>query len=317
MNERIDPTPYSAERLLEDIEAAARLIEAPFSKPVTRRALEVFDPEFSTCVVQLKAACKSGTGVYYRFFYNGPNDLTQRALEANLLDSPNSPNVRLQAEVLSAFPGATRAGLDFDSAFGLAKVWTFTGGPVPVEQVAALPGIPQSVRDHIGFFADHGLRDVFFTASDYQGSTMNVYFGWDEACRNIEWIENMVLATGGARPSRQVCEEILASAAVSAGVGATFSWENPHLQRWCLYSLELPYGQANAPVPALPPRLHRFLDAPTLNLSPQYNVAWSFGGARAYVKLEKSYARDATHFLTEQMGGDLRHPELVVPYAHS
>jgi hypothetical protein len=48
--------------------------------------------------------------------------------------------------------------------------------------------------------------------------------------------------------------------------------------------------------------------APTLNRSPQFNAAWSFGRAGFYTKLEKSYAKDADYFLTREMGGDLSHP---------
>jgi hypothetical protein len=114
-------------------------------------------------------------------------------------------------------------------------------------------------------------------------------------------------------PSDALCREILESQAASGGVGTTFSWERPGLLRWCLYSLEVPYGDgtfSRVPLPELPERLARFrAAAPTLNEAPQYNVAWSFGRAGEYVKLEKSYARDATFFLTREMGGDLSHPQ--------
>lgn len=310
MKERIDPIAYDADRFLEDIRETASSLNAPFDEAATRRALEVFDPEFRSCVVQMKAVCKPGTGVYYRFFYNGLGDLTQRALKARLIPSAEPANVRLQAKVLAAFPGATRAGLDFDSGYGLAKVWTFTGGPVPIEELSKLPCIPQSVRDHADFFARHGLCHVFFVASDYQGSTMNVYFGWDDDCRNVDWIQELVAETDGAAPSLELCEQILATQAASGGVGMTFSWDKPELQRWCLYSLEVPIAQLAGPEVTLPQRLERFLEAPTLNLEPQFNIAWSFGGKQTYIKVEKSYARDATYFLTNQMGGDLSRPEV-------
>ncbi|WP_439621622.1 hypothetical protein [Gemmata sp.] len=37
-------------------------------------------------------------------------------------------------------------------------------------------------------------------------------------------------------------------------------------------------------------------------------MAWSFGPAGFYTKLEKSYAKDADHFLTVEMGGNLVNP---------
>ena len=60
MQERIDPVAYSTERLLQDIGKTAEMIGAPFCPLATYRALQVFEPEFSSCVVQLKAACKAG-----------------------------------------------------------------------------------------------------------------------------------------------------------------------------------------------------------------------------------------------------------------
>lgn len=308
MQERIDPIAYDPQRFFDDISRAARRIDAPFDPEITGRALRVFEPELRTCVVQLKATCKPGSGVYYRFFYKGPEDLTRRAQAEGLLPAGDGPNLRLQSEVLAAFAGATRAGLDLDSGFGLAKVWTFTGGPVPVAEVLKLPAIPDSARRHAEFFAAHGLNQTFFVASDYQGETMNLYFGWEDGCRNREWIEAMVAATGGAAPSPELCQEILSSQAASGGVGMTFSWDRPEVLRWCLYSLEV----ADPLKLSLPARLQRFVAAPSLNLSPQFNVAWSFGGSQTYLKLEKSYARDATFFLTHEMGGDLSHPAAVL-----
>jgi hypothetical protein len=81
--------------------------------------------------------------------------------------------------------------------------------------------------------------------------------------------------------------------------------------RWCLYGLNLPCGNPTPQfnLPPLPERLRQFQQvAPTLNESPQYNVAWSFGQAGFYTKLEKSYAKDADFFLTREMGGNLTHP---------
>jgi 4-hydroxyphenylpyruvate 3-dimethylallyltransferase len=294
MIERIDPQAYCPQRLLQDIQATCRQILAPFDEQRTRQALEVFAEEFSTCVVQLKATDKPGSGLYYRFFYNGPKDLNELA---GALCAGQPP---LQEEILRRLPGSTRAGLDFDSAEGLAKVWTFTGGPTPLERLLELQSLPQSLRSQADFLRSQGLRDVFFVASDFQSNTMNVYFGWDDLCRNPQWIERMVERTGGCAP----CEDILRTQAVSGGVGVTFAWDRPGMQRWCLYSLQVEERVE------LPERLQIFAQAPSLNEEPQINLAWSFGGSRPYLKLEKSYARDARYFLTQKMGGDLRRRRL-------
>jgi 4-hydroxyphenylpyruvate 3-dimethylallyltransferase len=197
MKERIDPTPYDRGRFLEHLRATAALLDAPFSEAATRQALEVFDPEFRSCVVQTKAGCKPGSGLYYRFFYNGPEDLNGRAQGAGMMPGGAVPIVTLQDEVLAAFPGATRAGLDFEAGSGLAKVWTFTGGPVPADRLFQVRAVPHSVRAHADLFERYALRDVFFVASDYQKGTMNIYFGWDPECRTERWIQRLVRETGG------------------------------------------------------------------------------------------------------------------------
>ncbi len=310
MTEHVDPSPYDPERFLEDLRTAAEAIQAPFDRSVVQQTLEVFDAELRRCVVQLKATCQEEAGVYYRFFYKWERDLTALAQEHGMIPRESSPIVDLQQQVLTNYPGSTRAGLDLETGFGLAKVWTFTGGPTPIEQLLNLPAIPESVHQHLDFFQRHGLRHVFFVASDFQQNSMNVYFGLEEDCRNENWIRRLAEETGEL-PSDEAFSQMLASLAVSVGVGATFRWDAPEMGRWCLYGLNVPYDDPSLAhrVPPLPDRLQRFrTSAPTLNESPQYNVAWSFGQAGLYTKLEKSYAKDADYFLTCEMGGNLTHP---------
>jgi hypothetical protein len=171
--------------------------------------------------------------------------------------------------------------------------------------------MPDSVRANREFFARHGLRHVFFVASDVQQTSMNVYFGLEDDCRNERWLRQLLAETGGEPDDKRLFPAMLRSLAVSAGVGMTFFYDRPELGRWCLYGLNVPYtdAQAAALLPPLAPRLARFRDlAPTLNQRPQYNTAWSFGKAGFYTKLEKSYARDADYFLTVEMGGNLTNP---------
>jgi hypothetical protein len=317
MSERIDPVAYCPERFLEDLRRTAAAIEAPFDGARVRRTLEVFDAELRRCVVQMKATGKPGSGLFYRFFYKWERDLTALAQEHGLVPPGHSPIIDLQADVLAHCRGATRAGLDLDTASGLAKVWTFTGGPTPVDEVLRLETIPQAARQQRRFFERHGLRHVFFVCSDFEQRSMNLYFGLEEDCRNEAWLRGLAAETGGVPEDPSVYRAMVASLAVSAGIGTTFSWDQPGMGRWSLYALKVPCDDPAAPVadapgsplPPLPPRLERFRDAaPTLNRTPQYNIAWSFGRAGFYTKMEKSYARDADHFLTVEMGGNLTHP---------
>ena len=311
LTERTDPVPYSPDRFLADLRTAAAAVDAPFREELVRRTLDVFDAELRRCVVQTKATCRPKTGVYYRFFYKWERDLTVLAQDNGLLPRGHSPILDLQADVLTNCRGATRAGLDLETGYGLSKVWTFTGGPTPVSEMLKLETMPESVRRHRDFFERFGLRQVFFVASDVQQNSMNVYFGLEDDCRDEKWLRALVDATGGGPTDPTAYRQMLASLAVSAGVGTTFYWDRPEMGRWALYALNVPCDdpKASAALPPLPPRLAAFRDrAPTLNRRPQYNVAWSFGKAGFYTKLEKSYAKDADYFLTVEMGGNLQNP---------
>jgi hypothetical protein len=317
MKQIMDRLPFTPERFLRDLRFTADLVGSDFHEAAAQRVLEVFDEEFRTHVVQLKAASKPGSGLYYRVFYNGPQDLTGRAQAEGMLPAERTPAITLQEEILAACPGATRAGLDFDTTAPfarVAKVWTFTGGPAPVGRLLDIRAIPDSVRAHESFFARFGLRDVYFVASDYQQGTMNVYFGWEPEHRSAAWIQRMQAETGGVATSGVPHDEILRSMAVSAGVGMTFSWQRPELLRWCVYGLNVSTAAQASPI-RLPQRLELLrTQAPTLNDHPQINVAWSFGRVGYYLKLEKSYARDANFLHTAVMGGDFSHPaQAAVP----
>jgi hypothetical protein len=311
MIERLDQTSFDRQNFLRHLDVASRLLGNSFAEPAARMVLEVFDEEFKTHVVQLKAASKPGTGLYYRVFYNGPSDLTSRAQAAGMLPAGHSASTMLESEILASLPGATRAGLDFDATADrprVAKIWTFTGGPVPARRLADLRSLPASVQAHAGFFRRHGLRDFYFVASDFQQRTMNIYFGWEPEQRTEEWIQKMATETGGQPLPQPLCRQIISNMAVSAGVGTTFSWDRPELLRWCLYGLNIPYGSAVSGLPTLPPRLDRLRsEGPTLNDCPQYNVGWSFGRVGYYMKLEKNYARDANFLHTVVMGGNFSH----------
>lgn len=306
MIESVDAVAYSSDRFLEDLRSTADARSTPFDDKGVRKVLDVFEDEMNRSVVQLKTTTKPGDGLYYRFFYKWENDLLDIARRNGLAAPGDGPVGRLQREALDAFSGSTQAGLDFEVGSGLAKVWTFTGVR-PVEELFDLPSVPASVRAHAEFFARHGLRRVFFVASDFQSETMNVYPIIEGDCRNGDWLRELVRATGGSFDGAPDADAMMNSLAPTGCLGMTFSWARPELHRWALYSLNVPDGGRTAVLPELPEQLDDFYQkTPTLNAAPQTNVAWSFGRAGFYTKLEKSYAKDANHFLTTEMGCDLR-----------
>jgi hypothetical protein len=282
-----------------------------------RKTLEVFAPEFHASPVQLKTTTKPNDGLFYRYFYLGPIDHAPRAREAGLLESGNHPVLTLQEEILATCPGSSRGGLDFDTNFGLAKLWTFTHAATSVEELCRhVSAIPASVRAHLELFRHFGLERLSGVASDFRHHGMSLYFHWDLEFRTESWLRAFGQAVGGEVPSTSTCYDILATQRNFGALATTFTWDRPELLRWAPYSFEVPYDEPDEDMhrPALPPRLQVLHRAPTLNPQPQYNVSWSFGRAGAYMKLEKSYARDARYGMRRDTGADLsRDPARAIP----
>ncbi|OHV37116.1 MULTISPECIES: aromatic prenyltransferase [Pseudofrankia] len=293
MAEDIDRAPHDSARFILDLRDAATAVGARFDESKVRRSIETFDSEIGSSVVQLKTTSRAGDGLYYRFFHSSEQDPLDTARRHGLLRSCDSPIGMLQREILLRLPGAARAGLDFDTGYGLAKCWTFTGLR-PISDLFMLETIPEAVPAHAEFFERHAMPRAFFVASDFQHQTMNVYTVVEPGTATADWLRRLVGETGGATEDVPDQARMLAALSAAACLGMTFSWNSPGMHRWSLYGLNVPYldPQAGRSLPALPERLRIFLkQSPTLSTDPQVNVAWSFGAAAPYTKLEKSYAR--------------------------
>src|SRR6185369_6123447 len=291
----LDRDCYEPSRFLRDLNRTAAAVGAPFDEARVRRSLEVFDTEFSRQVVQLKVTSESGGALFYRFFM-GSFDLVETAFRYGLIgwEATRGPLGALQHQLLEAFPQAAPAGLDFNSGVGLAKSWTFLGRRrwADLLHVAAFPRSMRAASDLLDRLS---LDTIFFVACDFQHESVNVYSLLDGGQLDPGWLRRLLVEMAGPREVSAGPARLLDALANGATLGMTFSWNNDEMLRWALYGLNVPYLSETARValPTLPPRLRTFLaHAPTLSLDPQVNVAWSFGRAGFYMKLEKSYAKN-------------------------
>jgi hypothetical protein len=87
----------------------------------------------------------------------------------------------------------------------------------------------------------------------------------------------------------------------------TFSWEKDRPHRWCIYAPEIPYDDPKPVVhlPILGRRLKVLHHGPSLNVHPQYILAWAFSPHGEYVKLERSYSKDIRYFFSVKMQVDI------------
>lgn len=309
---RPDRADFVFEVYLQHIAQTAELLGAPHDPELCRRVVIAFGPSFSNQVLQWKTTDRPGDGLYYRFLSTDTFDCVERAQQHGLIQSRLEPLLNLQREALEHFPQAVRSGADFEASRGLAKVWTFTS-PIFLNQLLELQSVPESLRLNQPKLERMGLNTVGFLASDFLSESMNVYFPWHHHQRDRAWLEQMQECFPGCGPPADLVLEMIDSQDEISGLGMTFDWRRPEPLRWCIYCFAVPFGQSRPQVrlPRLSPRLQTLVDrAPTLNERPVYHLAWSFGPAGPYQKLEKNYAGDVDHFLATERRLRFRVPEL-------
>jgi 4-hydroxyphenylpyruvate 3-dimethylallyltransferase len=292
MADQSNRVPFDPRVFVEDLRHTAAMISAPFDGEVVRKIVAVFQEDLARCVVQLKTSSDPLDGLYFRFFYVGSDSLIDRADRHGLRRFRPRRLDLFQTRLMEAYPHAMQAGLDFHCAVGLAKLWTYLGRR-PMDELTKLSFMPESVRRHQTFFADHGLNECFFLAVDYRHLTINIYTFLDPAYRTSSWLEQMLADTWRTDAEAIAPKAVTETLRAAACVGMTFSWDNPAMHRWALYGLNVRYLDAVACrlLPPLPPRLRTFVDtAPTLSCEPHLNIAWSFERTRCVTKFEKSYA---------------------------
>jgi hypothetical protein len=304
--ELIDSKPFETEQFIADMRVLTRSIGAGFKEDSIRAVLKTFKAEFQERPVQFKATTKPGDGLYYRILDSAPINRTAHAREAGLIgDHPQL--LTLQSQILENCPGSFSAGIDCDSGFGMAKAWSFTG-LTPIEALCQqVPSLPESVREVQDVLRHFGLDITYFVSSDFENQTTNVYFQWNMEYRTEQWLQSFAHALGTVIPSSATCYDILATQANYGCVAITFSWEKGQPLRWCTYAPEIPYDDPKPAIhlPTLAPRLEALHRGPTLNAQPQYILAWAFSPKGSYVKLERGYARDVSHFLRVKMLVDI------------
>jgi hypothetical protein len=299
---RADIRPFETEQYLKDLATTAGLIKAPCNPEMCQRVVSTFESDFHRHVLQWKTTDRPGDGLFYRFLSTDREDLVAKSMAADLLTTTNKPLLELQREALETFPQAVRSGVDFEAVHGLSKVWTYTT-PLPLPEVLRLKNLPEAVRANESELKEAGLDLVGFLASDFISETMNVYFAWHPEQRNRAWLQSMLERSRDTGPSKGTFQDMIESQDEISGIGMTFDWTSQVPLRWCVYCFAVPFGhrEPGVRVPQLPERLRKLRDeAPSLNYHPGCHMAWSYGPAGPYIKLEKNYAKDVDHFLATE-----------------
>lgn len=224
MQTATQPT-LTLDRLYEDIEQFAALIETPTDPNAYRPVIDTYAEQFRGGVASFRVNTKRDMNV--RYISPQPHDPLQIAFDNGLLTETGGPHEALQREAtanLSLFG----YGVDTNVQRGLLKMWTMFSEPVPVPDMLKLKSLPPAVHNYLDLFAERNYRRFSLMAIDFVNPSLNLYFLFRDPKNNPpDMAEFLISSLGFELPSA----EQLALFSRAADIHFTFTWDNPQCVR--------------------------------------------------------------------------------------
>jgi hypothetical protein len=218
------------EGLYSDIDEAAGLLDIACSRDTVWPILTAYADVLPSQAQMAFRVATNAAGLDFRFASIKDVDPYALALSNGLTTETDHPVGALLSEIQERFP-IDYHGIDFGVVGGFSKTWTFfpLNDLQKVSRLAAVPSMPRSLAENIGFCARHGLDDkVSLIGIDYSSKTMNVYFlGAPAECREPEAVRSMLREFGLPDPS----EQMLKIAQQATGFYTTLSWDSSKVER--------------------------------------------------------------------------------------
>ncbi len=279
--------------VFDDLKQAAKIMDAPFNAASLAKTLNVFaqfyTPYSETSAVAYRVSTNKKDVSMRYIDFTVPHNPFEMALAGGLTARDGHPveDVLDQLEPQVKLLGY---GCDLVVTEGFEKVWPFFH-MLPIEALAKLGAMPDSVRQSMDYFAKHKMEQVSLLAVDYYHRTVNVYFmmrgpdGFKPGgmYTREQWAE-MFTDLGFDRPSEaelDICMQAFT-------VYPTFSWDSPEIKRLCVCMpgtklSEFPYQ--------MHPVTERFVkEAPVQATSSVFTYCPTYGDDLNYLKMEVDYS---------------------------
>ena len=225
----------AVQALYSAIEEAAGLLEVEFAREDVLRILNLYGGDLTQALVAFRVAtgARRAGELDCRFSVPLGTDPYELAVGNGLLEQTEHPVARLLADLREHCP-VDGYGIDFGVVGGFKKIWVVLPRTAlqEVGTLAAVPSMPRSLGESLGFIARHGLGDtVGLLGIDYRHRTVNIYFG-EPPAGGIPpaSVRSMLREVDQAEPS----EQMLRLGRQAFGVYVTLNWDSPAIERICL-----------------------------------------------------------------------------------
>ncbi|WP_067712883.1 aromatic prenyltransferase [Nocardia yamanashiensis] len=279
------------DQLRRDLRTYAELAEADYRPEVVDPVLASLADAWANSIVGVRTTTHPvpEREVNARVQFPGePSELVGTLRADGLLDFVGHPIEALLTATMAAAP--CRAGVDLAVGTGLQKIWLIFPQVLSVDQVLALPGLPEAVPAYTGHLKRYG-GEIGIMAFDFANRTMNLY---------SQVLPPGTLSSGDVAEMLAELElhpaapEELAALPSPFNVYRTFSWTSSGMRRICF-----PMRHTAETFPTgIDPLLARFVeDAPFADSSPgaarRFTFYAAYGPADRYFKVQAEYSNTA------------------------
>ncbi len=278
---------YTLEQLQGDIIRAAEVAEVPYNEKKIGNVLKAYCDFFLSSAVTFVTSTKpkEKRALSYRYVdIQTPHNPFDIALKNGFITKLNHPIDNLFNEIVVQYP-IMGYGIDADSAYGLAKIWTFFQIPQSLTKAYTMTSLPKSIKNNADYFSKFDLKDFHLFALDYRKLSINLYFMVKElGMFPPEKVARMIGDLGLNIPSQEILE--YCSKAIT--IYYSFSWTSPRIERVCFGVIA--EDQSEVPTHLHPVIEHYAAQAPFFTETRKFILGITPSHDGDYIKIESDYA---------------------------
>lgn len=166
--------PFNEAEFLEDMTVGSANLEAPFAQDTVKSIIKAYDKAFDDSAIQVRCGRQANTPLMFRALFAVRVDAMGVALKQNWVEE-NDPMVQLNRSLDKECP-ASLDEPEFVVDRGFDGVWKYLGGIFPVDQILAIPDMPDGIQAHLQQFKDFDLTSVVTVQLGIKDRTIDMYF---------------------------------------------------------------------------------------------------------------------------------------------
>lgn len=217
------------DRMTNDLETAARIVQAPFNRELTSRLLHLFEGFYAHTPIAFRTTTKAERSLDVRAVnLMQPADPYPVAVAEGCIREVGHPLEKAYQHFIAKFP-IMAIGLDINTGSGLSKIWTFVPPMTrPLEELYDLPFFPKAIREQAKVLTRYGLSKWGAIGWNFQKKALNVYFTLDDPCHvPLDTVRGLISDLHLTMPDDEIVEYCCGAQTIYP----TFTWESKRAHR--------------------------------------------------------------------------------------